>query len=61
MFELSERHGVNPTFILCAWCLRPKKFELMGRLPGDIIARQRASRIINPAAAAKSYGIRELL
>ena len=40
--ELSEKHGVNPTLVLCFWCGEERgDIACLGKLPGDKEAPRR--------------------
>lgn len=40
--RLSEKHGVNPSLMLCWFCGEADRIALLGRLPGDAEAPRQA-------------------
>lgn len=52
--RVSEKHGVNPTVVLCFWCGQERgDIALLGRLPNDAEAPRRAVIDHEPCDACK--------
>jgi len=40
--KISEKHGVNPSLMVCYFCQKEYGVALLGRLPGDAVAPRSA-------------------
>lgn len=51
--KLSEKHGVNPSMIICIFCGECKAIALVGRLPGDAEAPRKFVNDYDPCDKCK--------
>lgn len=55
MIILSEKHGVNPTMGICAYCLQPtNEIGLCGRMKGDMGAPRYSILSLEPCEACQN-------
>lgn len=55
MVKISEKHGLNPSLMLCYYCQEPSGVAVMGRLKGDAEAPRQATFDMEPCAKCKEF------
>lgn len=51
--KLSEKHGINPSQVICIFCGEAKAIALVGRLPGDAEAPRKILQDYDPCDKCK--------
>lgn len=52
----SDKHGVNPTIVMCLYCQKPRDGEVafLGKLPGDVEAERHSVIDFEPCTKCKA-------